>query len=612
MKHTWKLLAALALALCILAGLVACGGNQTETETAGETAPQSDYTVKLTAIGSTTIKTSKTLQLRSSVTGTTQKDVTFTSDNPSVATVSDKGLVTGIGEGTATITCTLVIDPNAKATILVTVEKAATPTSLSITGTDSDVQWAGETLQLSATVLPEDASGLCEWATSDPSVATVSETGLVTFLRDGTVTITCTSTEDRSIHDAKTFTVKKGVFRSDLGSPYWDITDQSADADPCVRLEIDEGKAGYHSLYFADVSATRYYVEGYFTLDRMVSGWVWQGFGFGSGLSETSTRYFIFSPRVDGQGNDFNKFIVKDLPNESWPAITMRSQTWGENGLNAVDWKNAPVKISLLRDNNVYYYSINDRLMYVDVSTVYDGIPTMPILVAIDECVTVTDYRVVTDDAELDALLTGEQYRDSFYASNSDIVDYMGDDRFVFRSGNILSKDNKVKSLGDKAMLVGDFTVEFDVSDILCNSAHTSSATGITLNLSRYDSADTVETFMVGTSAEQDTGGFVARYLSWNYPLSMEDPNAPYYWMESSQPVFENPQETHHIKITRTIENNLSTFRMFVDGQEISFDVSSSKWQDMTSKYTGAYIIWVAGEYASGLVTNFTYSSDIK
>ena len=585
------------------------GGGQTTTT---EPTYEGEYEIRLTAIGSTTIKAGKTVQIRSSVTGTTSKDVTFTSSNPEIATVSEKGLVTGISEGTATITCALVIEPACKKTITITVEAAIKPESIEIENADDPIAWAGETLQLSTKIVPEEASALVTWESTDEDVATVSENGLVSFLKAGEVTITATSIEDTSVSASATFTVKVGFYRSDMGSPYWNLSEQSEGDNSKVYLEIDSSKTGYHSCYLANVSATRYYVEGVFDIPAtLISTWVWQGVGFGSGLSESSTRYFIFSPRVEGQGNDFNKFIVKDLPNETWPAITTRSQTWGENGLDYIDWKNQPVKVSMMRDENTYYYFINDKLMYVDETTMYDGIPTMPILVSVDIPVTVTEYKVITDDAELDAMLQESRFQDKFFSSNDDLIDIVSNDSFIFKTNNVLNKLNRVKSLGDAAKLVGDFTIEFDVSDLLCNSSRSDIFTGMTLNLSRYDSADTVESFAIGKSAQQpEAAGLVARYLSWNYVQEMATPTSNYYWSESSAVVAENPLDTHHVKITRTIENNVATFRMWVDGVEVTFDVLSSKYNTMTCKYTGAYVLWIGGEYASGSVSNLVIQSN--
>lgn len=604
-----RLVSFLTVFLSLFLLLVSCG----TTSTPSDDVYDGPCEIRLTAIGATTIKAGKTLQIRASVTGTTNKDVTFTSDDETVASVSDKGLVTGLKEGTANIVCTLVEDTRCKKSIAINVEKAVAPTSIVIENADSQIQWVEEELQLKAVVTPQEASSLVTWKSSDEKVASVSENGLVSFLDAGSVTITVTSVEAPSLSESVTFTVKKGIFRSDLGSPYWDISSQCDDNNAHVSLTIDGSQAGYHSLYAANVSATRYYVEGSFRLTQQVTAWVWQGFGFGSGLSETSTRYFIFSPRVDGQGNNFNKFIVKDLPNETWPAITTRSQTWGENGLDNIDWQNSPVKIGLLRDNNTYYYLINDKLMYVDETMVYDEVPTMPILVGIDVCVDVTDYSIITEDAAIDAILGQDNFSQSFYASNADIVDYQSNDLFTFKSNNVLSKDNKIRSIGDSAKLIGDFEVEFDVTDVLCNAAHTDSISGMTVNFSRYEAADTVETFVLGRSANQpEVQGLVGGFYSWNYPQSMEVSTSWYSWLESSVAVVENPTATHHVKVSRTIVNNVATFRMWVDNVEVNFDVKSSQWTNMTSKYTGAYILWIGGEYASAQITNLRFASNLN
>ena len=96
-KKTKLFVIALLAMLCVSLVFVACdnqpqsGGN---ASTDNSTAYTGEYDIRLTAIGSTTIKAGKTLQIRASVTGTTEKDVTFTSDDESIATVAANGLVT--------------------------------------------------------------------------------------------------------------------------------------------------------------------------------------------------------------------------------------------------------------------------------------------------------------------------------------------------------------------------------------------------------------------------------------------------------------------------------------------------------------------------------------
>ena len=608
-----KNIALLLAAAFGLTGLVACGGEHGGSESTSSTSVYTgDYRVTVQAIGSTTITVSNTVQLRSSVTGTTEKDVIWSSSDEEIASVSNRGLVTGLKEGEVTITASLAIEPACKASINVTVLGAPSATSVTISGADERQQWVGEDLQLGVEVLPEDASSLVDWSSSNQEVATVDATGLVSFLSEGEVTITAKSKDTPTVLDEATFTVSEGVFYSNQGSPYWDISKQADASDPNVELPADT-PTGYHSLYFSHVKSENYYVEARFNITAITSSWVWQGIGLGSGLSESDTRYFIFSPRVDGQGNDYNKQIVKDLPNESWPAITTRSQVWGQNGLNEIDYLNSEVKIGMLRHGNEHYWLINDKVMWYDNSTKYEGIPTMPILVSVDIPCVVTGYSVSTDMALIEEKLSSPAYAKSFYASNPEIVRYEDDSSFSFISNSVLCKDNKVSSLGDKAMLLGDFTIELDVSNAVLNPAHTAGFTGLNIGLSRYDSADSVESFLIGKSAVQpDNQNIVARFASWNYQLSMDDPMAATSYLESSGKVADELTGTHHIKITRTIEDNISYFKMYVDGNEVNFDVKSNQYVEMTSRYTGSYLLWVGGEYTSADIANLEFTSSLN
>lgn len=119
----------------------------------------------------------------------TDKTVTWTSSNTSVATVSD-GLVTAIAEGSATITATA---GGFSATCQVIVEKKIIPvTSITLDQSSLDMV-EGEVKTLTATVLPADATDkTVTWTSSNPSVATVSD-GVVTALAMGETTITATA-----------------------------------------------------------------------------------------------------------------------------------------------------------------------------------------------------------------------------------------------------------------------------------------------------------------------------------------------------------------------------------------------------------------------------------
>jgi len=583
--------------------------SQNISESSSDGTCSTEYKITLTAIGSTTINVSKTVQIRSSVTGTTEKDVSWSSSDETVATVSSTGLVTGVGAGEVNIKAALVIEDCVYKTIKITVEEAQKPIALAFTDPGDEIQWVGESKDLEISVTPEDASGFVTWASSDIGVASVTDAGHVEFLKEGATTITATSVEDATVSASVTYQVKEAFFRSDLGSPYWEVDHQSDSENPYVELPTTI-ENGYHSLYLSHVKAQKYYVEASFKITQIQSTWVWQGIGLGNGLSESDTRYFEFSPRVDGQGNDSNKVIIKDLPNETWPAITTRSQNWGNNGLNDIDYANSKVKIGMLRNGNEYYWTVNGRLYAYDNSSVYEGIDTMPILVSVDIPCKVTDYYVTTDDAAIEEKLQSDAFSQAFYAGNEDYVEFSQNGSMIFKVTNVLSKDNNFHSIGDKAKVTGNFSIEFDVSDLMINGGKTS-FTGMTMNLSRYDNADTVESFMVGKSAvqEDETNKYISRFASWNYQLSMDNSDSIYSYLETSASQFADASTMHHIKVTRTVTDNISYFTMSVDGNVCDFDVKSTTNAAMSSRYTGAYLIWLGGEYTAGSVSNLTFES---
>ena len=129
--------------------------------------------------------------------------VTWTSSNKGVATVSQDGEVTAIAEGTSIVT---VNCDGKKDECTVTVAIVKVPvTSVSLDKNTAGLL-VGETLQLTATVLPSNATDrTVTWTSSDTQVATV-ENGLVTALAAGETIITA-KVEDFSVTCTVTVTV---------------------------------------------------------------------------------------------------------------------------------------------------------------------------------------------------------------------------------------------------------------------------------------------------------------------------------------------------------------------------------------------------------------------
>ena len=129
---------------------------------------------------------------------TTNKSVTWTSSNPEVASVDDSGNVTGLDVGNVEITATTADGSSLKAVSKISVNPILAQ-SVTI-GYDGQTNlYVGVKAQLSAIVLPENTTDKSiAWHSLNPTVASVSETGLVTALAIGNVTITATTTNGQT------------------------------------------------------------------------------------------------------------------------------------------------------------------------------------------------------------------------------------------------------------------------------------------------------------------------------------------------------------------------------------------------------------------------------
>lgn len=146
----------------------------------------------------------------------TNKAVTWSSSNESVALVSSKGKVVGVGVGSAVITVTTQ-DGNKTAMANVTVKRASSSSSsgssssggsssgssskyrkvtkVSINSDDFSIK-VGNTKTLTYTISPSNATNKkVSWDTNNPSVAKVSSTGKVTGVGAGTAYITIKSVD---------------------------------------------------------------------------------------------------------------------------------------------------------------------------------------------------------------------------------------------------------------------------------------------------------------------------------------------------------------------------------------------------------------------------------
>lgn len=131
-----------------------------------------------------------------------------------IASINEKGVLTGITAGKVTVTATSKANPNKKASTEITVTKPAESNKPKVTGisfkntkdlVDKGL-CAGKnfTIKTDLTLSGKGSadSNAVAWISSDPTVATVSQKGAVKAVRDGSVTITAITRDATDINTA--------------------------------------------------------------------------------------------------------------------------------------------------------------------------------------------------------------------------------------------------------------------------------------------------------------------------------------------------------------------------------------------------------------------------
>ena len=185
--------------------------NLDETFCDGNNEPIAVTGVNMTP-GSTTLNVGQTEQLSVNVLpgNAANQNVSFSSSNNAIATVNNSGFVTAVAAGEATITVTTQDGGFTDTTQIIVQEENSTVMVTGVNLTPSNVGLSpGQTQQLSASVLPSNATDKeVSYSSSNTSVATVSNTGLVTGVSEGQATITVT-TSDGGFTDTSNITVQE-------------------------------------------------------------------------------------------------------------------------------------------------------------------------------------------------------------------------------------------------------------------------------------------------------------------------------------------------------------------------------------------------------------------
>ncbi len=192
------------LAMALVFGAAACGDDDNGPVAVAEPADIALSETSVTLVRGRT----NTVQIAATVTGTSNSALTWTVGNPSVATVSQTGLVTAVADGSTFITATSTANPLLNRSVVINVVSTVVTVSPS-GGTFSYV--GGPARTLSVTIQNNDNTAVT-WRSSNTAVATVSATGVVTPVAAGTTNIIAQSVADPVKESAVLFTVDAAPF----------------------------------------------------------------------------------------------------------------------------------------------------------------------------------------------------------------------------------------------------------------------------------------------------------------------------------------------------------------------------------------------------------------
>ena len=174
----------------------------------------------------------------------------WSSSNNKIATVDQNGVITGHKKGSCVITATTVT--GLKDSCKVTVFKA--PKKVGISPENGTLK-VGETGQYKVT-FPKGSGGTVTFATSDSSIATIDDDGVVTALAVGDVTITVTA------FNGKKATAKlsvRGTDELDLPDPDVDPIDSEVTE---YRDDLTDAQKLSYVIYIASTQRGKPYIYG--------------------------------------------------------------------------------------------------------------------------------------------------------------------------------------------------------------------------------------------------------------------------------------------------------------------------------------------------------------
>mgnify|MGYP002624750850 FL=1 len=214
---------------------------------------------------------------------------TFSSSDTSVATVSKEGIVSGVGSGTCNIT---MLSQTKSYTISLTVNEKAN--NLKIKCECKQTISVGEEVEISPKVLNSTDTYIYTYSSSDTSVATVSDKGVVKGISSGIALITIQATGADTITDEVLIYVKASSDSSSLVNTIENKTIEVTGTFDLTYLN-DKVKNIVNTYKESIVGVSNYQYVTSFYNRQLVEAGVGTGFIFKVEESGSNYKYYVLT-----------------------------------------------------------------------------------------------------------------------------------------------------------------------------------------------------------------------------------------------------------------------------------------------------------------------------
>lgn len=581
-------------------------------------------TIKIATPAKTALYVGETLQLEAVITpASATAKIEWHSDDATVISVDANGLVSALKAGSAKIQASLAGTTIVSQVISFSALAPVAMESLTISDEITQHVVVGQSFTLHYTYAPSNASDDAVLTSSDSTIASV-EGMAVTFLKAGEVTITAASKLTPSAKDSVTFSVLASSPFQAMNKGYsanMDFTHMLDLENPYLQVKgyTDASENPFNEAV-SSISGTAFYLEATINISHYRGGergWPMVGIGHADSASVYKTGRALFFSPMDGQ-----KVVVMDIGKTYAAEAELAdrySLIYQANGLK--DFAITSLKFSMVRNGDEFYYLLNDKLFGYEKKS-YGEAVTYPVIVGKDCDYTIANWSASTDAAFLKEKLALSTYQETFLpgAENTTYDPTAKTITFACKDGDkwgaSYANQTYVRSIGEKAVLTGNFTVEYDVTAIEATSNEI--AKRLSLMLARVGTSPVgYECFGVNNWWWEDGNEvYGAEFKSWaEGSAAYESANVVNGRIGDDgvrdTPAVANEHVVGHYVVTRTIQDGKSVFtwKFTKAGTTTEENVFAfTNHESVSISFTGAYRVNFGAACIDGTIANWKWS----